>query len=161
MDQATEELLMQKNWAIMDIEYITTSSTHRCVRKLYILPKNGKCELDVEFFPCKQYKELENRYQRTFRFCRSHIHKLTYNPKQYSPLCRTALEKINDFIVYNDIDLILYKGGTIEKDICGELDILSKNIECIEDLVKARLHDPKFEVNFYYDQIRNIISKIK
>ena len=157
MSPAAEELLMEKNWAVMDIEYITTSNTHRCIRKLYILAKNGKDDLEAEFFPCTQYKDLESRYQRTFRFCHNHIHKLTYIPKQYSPLCRTAVEKINDFIVYNEIDLILYKGGTIEKDICRELDILSKNIECFKDLVKAHSHDPKFEVNFYYDQILNFI----
>ena len=159
MDQhnSSIELLNETNWAIMDIEYITTSKTHRCVRKLYILSKNGKDELEVEFFPCAQYKELEKKYQRTFSFCQSHIHKLTYNPKRYSPICSTVLDKINEFIVYNDIDLILYKGGTIEKDLCSELDISSMNIECFEDLEKAQSHDPRFEVNFYYDQIINFI----
>ena len=153
MEQAHKELLLEKNWAIMDIEYITTSRSHRCIRKLYILAKNGKDELEAEFFPCTQYKDLEKRYQRTFRFCRNHIHKLAYYPKPYSPWCGTALEKINDFIVYNDIDLILYKGGTIEKDICRELDILSKNIECFKDLKKAYSHDPRTEVDCYFCQI--------
>ena len=32
MSPAAEELLMEKNWAVMDIEYITTSNTHRCIR---------------------------------------------------------------------------------------------------------------------------------
>ena len=63
MDQhkSSIELLNETNWAIMDIEYISTSETHRCVRKLYILGKNGKDELEVEFFLCAQYKELEKK----------------------------------------------------------------------------------------------------
>ena len=82
---------------------------------------------------------------------------MTYNPKQYSPICSTVLDKINEFIVYNDIELVLYKGGTIEKDLCSELDIPSLNIEIFEDLEKAQSHDPRFEVNFYYDQIVNML----
>ena len=157
MDQASKELFYEKNWALMDIEYISTSMTHRCVRKLYILAKNGKDELEVEFFPCAQYKELEWKYQRSFQYCKRHIHRLTYNPKQYSPICSTVLDKINEFIVYNDIELVLYKGGTIEKDLCSELDIPSLNIEIFEDLEKVQSHDPRFEVNCYYDQIVNML----
>ena len=158
MDHTTSiELLNEMNWALMDVEFIQISPTHRCIRKLYILAKMGKDELEVEFFPCAQYKELEWKYQRSFQYCKRHIHRLTYNPKQYSPICSTVLDKINEFIVYNDIELVLYKGGTIEKDLCSELDISSVNIERLEDLEKAQSHDPRFEVNFYYDQIVNML----
>ena len=156
MDQTSRELLNEKNFAIMDIEYIRTSKTHRCVRKLYMLAKNGFNELDREFYPCIQYKELEKRYQRSFRFCRAHIHKLSYYPQQYCSPCSTVLAKVNQFIVNNDIELILYKGGTIEKDLCKELDIPSLNIECFEELKKAYSHDPCTEVNCYYGQLLHL-----
>ena len=151
--EQTAEIFKEKNWALMDVEYIRTSSTHRCIRKIYILAKNGSDEMEMEFYPCTSYKDLESRYQRAFRFCRNHIHKLSYNPKKYSPLCSNVVAYINNFIVNNDIDMILYKGGTIEKDLCRELYIPSKNIECIPDLEKIQSHDPRLEVNWYYGQI--------
>ena len=46
----------------------------------------------------------------------------------------------------------MYKGGTIERDICEELDIRSWNIEQM-DLAKANCHDPREEVLFYYKVI--------
>ena len=152
MEQAAETF-KEKNWALMDIEYIRTSPTHRCIRKLYILAKNGSEELELEFYPCMRFKELEPRYQRAFRFCRNHIHKLSYNPTTYSPLCSNVLPEITNFIANNDIELFLYKGGTIEKDLCEELCIASLNIECIPELEKIQSHDPRAEVNWYYGQI--------
>ena len=59
MDQASKELLYEKNWAIMDVEYISTSKTHRCIRKLYILEENGYTDMELDFYPCKRYIELE------------------------------------------------------------------------------------------------------
>ena len=154
MDHISRELLDEKNWAILDVEYISTSTTHRCIRKLYILAKNRYSDMELEFYPCIPYKELEKRYQRSFRFCRNHIHKLTYNQiHEYAPACKTVLAKLNTFIVYNSIDIILYKGGTIEKELCTELDIPSLNIECIEGLEKVYSHDPRTEVNCYFSQI--------
>ena len=154
MDQQNNiELLKEKNWALMDIEYIQTSKSHQCVRKLYILVANGYDNLELDLYPCVRYKDLATKYQQSFRFCKRKVHKLTYNPRQYSPPCSTALSKINEFIVYNNIDLILYKGGTIEKDLCGELCIPSMNIECFSELEKAQSHDSRIEVNYYYDQL--------
>ena len=102
----------------------------------------------------KQHQVLPiAKYRQSFRFCKRKVHKLTYNPKQYSPICAAVLAKINTFIANNDINLILYKGGTIEKDLCVELDIPSMNIECFEELEKAYSHDPRVEVNCYYDQL--------
>ena len=148
-----KKMMKEKNFAIMDVEYIQTSETHRCIRKLYILGKDGYTDLELNFYPCKPYKDLEKFHQRSFRFCRRHIHKLSYNPaEKYAPPCNTVLAKINAFIVYNDIDFILYKGGTIEKDLCSELCIPSYNMECLPELVKVQSHDPQAEVNLYYNQ---------
>ena len=84
------------------------------------------------------------KYQRSFRYC-----KLTYNPKKFTSLC--------SFVVYNDITLILYKGGTIEKDLCKKLDIDCLNIECFPELQKASSHDPCQEVQCYYHQLKKIL----
>ena len=157
MEQASRELLMEKHWALLDIEFIRISSTHRCIRKLYILEDNGYTDMELDFYPCKRYNDVERKYQRSFQYCKRHIHKLNYNPRKYSPECLQVLPLLNEFIVGSGIELILYKGGTIEKDLSKVLDIASLNIECFEELEKTYYHDPRFEVNFYYDQIINFI----
>ena len=148
------EVLAEKSWAILDVEFIRTSPRHRCVRKLYILTKNG-FDMEMEFYPCRRYRDLLLKYRRSFQFCRRRIHKLTYTPLGVSSPCRCAVPKLNEFIVNNGIDLLLYKGGTIERDLCKELDIASINIESM-DIEKAYSHDPREEVNFYYNQLTNI-----
>ena len=47
-----KEYFNAKNWALLDIEYIQCTRTHRCIRKLYILAKDGYTDLQLEFFPC-------------------------------------------------------------------------------------------------------------
>ena len=148
-----KDMMEEKNFAIMDIEYIQTSETHRCIRKLNILGKDGFTVRELEFYPCKRYAELEKFHQRSFRFCQNQIHKLEYNPVRYAPPCTAVLAKVNEFIVYNSIDFILYKGGTIERDLCSELRIPSYNMECLPELETVHSHDPKTEVNLYYNQL--------
>ena len=157
MEQHVAEIMREKNFAIMDIEYIRTSETHQCIRKLYILAKNGYNDLELELYPCVQYSDLDKRYQRSFLFCRKHIHKLSYYPQKYASPCSTVLDKVNTFIAYNGIDCILYKGGTIEKDFCNVLCIPSYNIECFQDLEKVHSHDPRREVNEYYTQLVELL----
>ena len=145
--------LKEDKWMIMDIEYIQTSKEHQCVRKIYMLANNGSTESELEFYPCVWYKDLEAKYRRTFHYCQKYIHKLTYNPQTYSPLCTNVLEEINNFIVYNGIELVLYKGGIIERDLCIDLDIPSINLELIPNLKTVTSHDPRVEVNWYYAQL--------
>ena len=157
MKQQVAEMMLEKNYAIMDVEYIRTSRTHRCVRKLYMLAKNGFDDLELEFYSCVRYKDLKNKYQRSFQYCKNNIHKLQYDPIRYSPECTTAASKVNTFIVYNNIDFILYKGGTIEKELCDQLCISSYNIDSFTDLEKAYSHDPRTEVNIYYGQLVELL----
>ena len=154
MTEFLAKKMNEENWAIMDVEYIQTSKTHQCVRKLYIRAKDGFTDLELEFYPCMQYKDLDEQYQRAFNFCKSRIHKLEYNPNhQYAPACNTVVAKLNTFVVYNGIDFILYKGGTIEKDLCSELYIQSYNIENFSEIKKIQSHDPQTEVNYYYKNL--------
>ena len=52
----------------------------------------------------------------------------------------------------NDIELVFYKGGEIEKKLCEELDIQSFNIENF-NVEKVYSHNPYVEVNYYYNQL--------
>ena len=152
MARQVAKLMKEKNWALMDIEYIQTLKNHRCIRKLYILAKDGFREKELEFYPCIQYNQMKRRNKRAFNYCKANIHKLSYYPQRYASPCSTAVEKLKNFIDDNDIDFILYKGGEIEVDLCAELDIPAYNIECFA-LEKAFSHDPRTEVNCYYNQL--------
>ena len=68
------------------------------------------------------------------------------------------MSEISNIIANNHIDLILYKGGSIERDLCEELRIASLNIECIPELEKIQNHDLRAEVNWYYGQIMTYIG---
>ena len=82
-----KEFVKTRNWALLDIEYIQCTRTHKCVRKLYMLAKDGYMDLLLEFFPCQPLHKLNKKYQRTFRFCQREIHKLSYYPLSPSPPC--------------------------------------------------------------------------
>ena len=157
-EQEIEQIIMvmkEKNIAILDVEFIQASKYHKCVRKLYILAKDGYTDMELNFRPCKPLNELSKTHQRSFRFCQNHIHKLSYYPSQkYAPRCGKVLEMI--FIVYNGIDGILFKGGIIERELCHKLCIPGYNLECLQDIQKVDSHDPKTEVNGYYDQLVNL-----
>ena len=56
-------MLVDKNWAIINIKFIRTSETHHCIRKLDILAKNGIDELEMNFHPCTRFCDLETTYQ--------------------------------------------------------------------------------------------------
>ena len=94
-----------------------------------MLEKGAFSSLEHEFYPCIQYQDLERRYQKSFRFCRAHIHKLSYNPDKRSSPCSTSLEKIKNYITENGMEIVMYKGGCVEKNLCEELQIASINIE--------------------------------
>ena len=81
------------------------------------------------------------------------IHNLSYNPWKFSPRCSQAQQMLNEFVVRNGITMILFKGGIVERDMCREMSIESMNIELLGEVKKACSHDPRKEVNFYYDQL--------
>ena len=146
-------ILHKKHWALLDIEFIQTTKNHKCFRKLCILSKDGFTNRELEFYPCKKFRDLDKRYKNSFGYCRANIHLLPYEPEGYASPCSTAALKIKKFIDDNGIDLILYKGGCIEEQICKELGILSLNIEKLGNFEKPYSHDPYVEVNTYYEQL--------
>ena len=144
------------NFMFLDIEYIQATQTHQCIRKFYMLARNGDYEFKGEFYPCKRFHELEVRFQRAFRYCKKNIHKLTYNPIHYSPECSTSSSVIKKIVTDIGCDFILYKGGTIEREICERIGVVSYNIECLDGLQKALTHDPIEEVRFYMKQLNDM-----
>ena len=146
-------ILYEKHWALLDIEFIQTAKNHKCLRKIYILAKDGFTDWELEFYPCKKFKDLDKRYKKLFRYCRANIHLLPYYPERYALPCSTAALKIGKFIKDNGTDLLLYKGGCIEEQICKELCISSFNIEKLGDFEKPYSHDPYVEVNTYSEQL--------
>ena len=149
-------MLLKKNWALLDIEFIQSTKNHKCLRKLYILAKDGFTHRELEFYPCKEFKDLDEQYKKSFRYCRANIHLLSYYPKKYASPCGIAITKIGKFIEDNGIDLILYKGGCIEEEICKELCISSLNIEKLGKFEKPDSHDPYVEVHTYYEQLMQL-----
>ena len=92
-----KEYINAKNWALLDIEYIQCTRTHKCVRKLYMLAKDGYMDLLLEFFPCEPLHKLDKKYQRAFHYCQREIHKLPYCPPPPSPPCWTAVKEADNF----------------------------------------------------------------
>ena len=50
-------------------------------------------------------------------------HKLRYNPRQRSPPCTLAVEKVKKFVEYNNIELILYneEQGSVSEEIYSNI----------------------------------------
>ena len=71
--------------------------------------------------------------------------------------CYLALDMVRDFIEKYGIDVVLYKGGTIEKDLCEKLAVESYNVEILSGLKKVHSHDPATEVNLYWDQMQRYV----
>ena len=132
---------------------------------MYILAGNGITDFHQEFVVCSSFQQFEEKYQKAFIFCKRHIHKLNYYPKGISEPCRLAATRLKTFVKSNDIDVILFKGGVIEKRLCGDARIRCFDIGSIVPKVKS--HRPRTEVHshFHYltlhckEEIENIISQ--
>ena len=122
---------------------------------MYALSGDGRWDMEEDFNPCVSYQTLGRKYQHSYRYCRRHIHRLSYRPKMLSLPCTDAFSVLRDFIQKHDIEVVLYKGGTIERDICEKLLIESYNIEVLSGLRRVYSHDPATEVNLYWDQLYN------
>ena len=93
------DMLLEKRWALLDIEFIQSTKNHNSLPKLYILAKDGF--KDLQFYPCKKFKDLDTRYKESFCYCRANIHQLPYYPERYASPCSTAMTKIGIFIKDN------------------------------------------------------------
>ena len=144
------------NWAILDCEVIHINSEHGCIRKLYALSEDGFTDMLQEFRPCVPYFMLEDKFKKTYRYCFRNVHGLRYKPNQKdAPFCCKVVEYMDRFIRTNNINLILYKGGNIEKLLSQKVGINSYNIEII-NAPKVPSHDPVIEVHNHYNYLKTI-----
>ena len=154
-------------FAIVDIEGIQVNETHICVREMYILADDGITDYHQEFVACSSFQQIEKKYQNAFIFCKRFIHKLNYYPKKKkSEPCTLAATRLKTFIKSNNIDVVFFKGGVIEKRLCDVAGIRCFDIGSI--VPKVYSHNPRIEVHshFHYltlhcrEEIKNIINRI-
>ena len=137
--------VQDRKWAILKIETIATSPSHQCIRRFYLGDEDGRNYLELEFYPCIPYKDLDEGYKELFYEQKSSTHGLNYNPVKRVLPCKMAISKIDDFIVYNNIQTILYnndyRDGNIEFEICERLRIHSININSSFNDLEIERHD--------------------
>ena len=150
------EVLWESKMCIMDIEYIQCTRSHQCIRSCYIL-----CEDSIECFenfkPCRNLVNLETKYFKSFMFCKRSIHRLSYYPRD-GYACSYFLTFLTNFLERNDIQIILYKGGTIERTVCQKIGKPCMNLELL-GCPKAYSHNPKEEVRCYSRFLRGLLTK--
>ncbi len=161
------ELLTSCNFAIMDIEGIQSTKEHKCIRKISILVKDGYTNITREFIPCLRFRQLEIKYKKAFLYCRKHIHKLPYEPKyqlnnilkfgqkyQFNNIlpCCYAVKVVKKFLHDSKVTVVVYKGGSIEREFCADMDIPAYNLEQL-GVGKAFNHDPEQEVRFFFNEL--------
>ena len=146
-------------YAILDVEGIQISKEHMCTRKLYILHENGKDQRCIEFKACVDYEQLRLEYQEAFRWCERRIHKLPYHPRKGRP-CEDAKKELKEFVNEHQINVIYYKGGTIEKNLCKQIDFPCFNIEDI-NAPKVNSHDPRVEVRAHWEFVKKNEDEIR
>ena len=144
--------VLQRKYILLDMEMIQSSKNHACVRKLYALSKDGKTDIEIEFEPCKKFIELEDKYKKSFLYCKKNIHKLSYYPSKKCLPCIEAKDILKNFVLSLDADIIFYKGGIFERDISTEIGIGSFDIAQL-GVKKVNSHDPKKEIQLHYKQI--------
>ena len=132
-------------WAVLDCEMIKTLEKHTCVRSMYILLENEVTNKYIEFLPCVDIKEIGFKYRRSFEYCTRYIHKLPYYTLKMSGPCYTAPTELERFIKKNNVSLIFYKGGEMEKHLCEYIGVPSYNIELL-GAPKVNSHNPRDEV---------------
>jgi len=149
-------------YGVLDVEGIATyvmcnGKTHICTRKLYIMSENGRHQECYEFSPCRRLFEIESKFQKSYRYCQKFIHKLPYYPQNRSLSCTSASSRLRQFVERNNITIIFYKGGHLEKDLCDEINVQSFNIERF-NVPKINSHDPYTEVQGYWKFLQSFCT---
>ena len=161
---------LDKNYVVVDIEAISLSknrvdlstgyysSIHNCIRKIALLFWDNSIQI-YEFCPCVTYSDLHKKERLSFNYCRRVIHGLSFVPFRCNGKCADSLKLIRNLLREKDVNIVLFKGGTLEKDLCRDL-----NIDCV-DLEKLGVpkyrgkHDPLQEVIFFRDKFVEIVMK--
>ena len=136
----------------MDVESIAVHRSHACTRKMFILDSDGKTSELWEFTPCIDIEKIASCYVKSFKHCQRHVHQLPYYPSKMSPPCCSATQKLASFVRRNSIQVIFYKGGILERNLCAQINVPSFNIEFL-NVPKVNSHDPVVEVKAHYQYL--------
>ena len=120
-----------------------------------MLGKDGLTCLGSEFLPSKRLGYLEKKYKKRFYVCQRNIYRVDYYHPTTKLKCRDAKALVYNFAKSLNAKLVLYKGGHLEKDLCAEIRLDCLNIETV-GVKKVYSHDPRKEINSYYQQLLNL-----
>ena len=165
-------MLLNRRYAILDIEGISLSKErrseerkgayskiHSCLRKTAVLLYHGRTAVQ-EAKPCIKREALMESEEKSFSWCKENIHHLPYTPAdRSSPKCSVIPQMLADFLRENRVEIVYYKGGLLEKDLCEQINIPAYNLENI-GVRKADccFHDPLKEVIFYKKELHRILN---
>lgn len=153
------ETLRHANFALIDFEGIQTSKGHCCIRSMAIISKDGNTRQNSEFRPCVYLRDLNERYKKTYHFCRKNIHRLPYFPGNCAIQCKDVYAMVEKFVIDNGIELFVFKGGVLEKRICDAIGVDCFNIERL-GAPKANSHVPREEVQFHCDWLNSLTQNL-
>ena len=85
--------------------------------------------MTLEGVPCVLRWAIDEIEDQTFEHCKKTIHHLSYTPKEWAPHCQQTAGIVKNFLHANCIELVLFKGGTLEMDLCAEIGYCWKNLE--------------------------------
>ena len=146
-------------YAIVDIEAIKTT-VHHCTRKLYDLHQNGVDEILTQYEPCVTFEEFEKSPDfRSFVYCFNNVHKLPFNAFN-GKSCVDSSTDLKNFIAKYNINMIYYKGGHLEKDLCQEINVPCFNLEKV-GAPKIPSHDPRIEVRGHWKFVKRNEDNIR
>ena len=161
--------VLTRRYCVMDIEGISLgkhrpqvkglfSKIHYCNRKMALQCFDSTTRV-FEFKPCVEFDDLNLKEQKTFYHCQKYFHHLQYEPSNVSEKCANSADIIRDYLSIKRIDLILFKGGTIERDLCNTLNIECRNLEDYGvGKYEGDVHDPFKEVIFFRKQFIDIVA---
>ena len=161
--------LLKRQYTVVDIEGITLSShrnfpkgrfsrRHNCIRKISFEFWDNSTQ-SLEFRPCVAWHDLDDVERRSFSYCKKHIHGLPFNPR-LSSSCTNSVKMIEQLLKHKQADVILYKGGQLERDLADKLQIECRNLEEFGvPKFPAGVHNPQAEVHFFHEEFLKIVSK--
>ena len=59
-----KDAIRERGFVLLDCEGILVSKQHCCIRKLYMLAKDGMTECESEFNPCVEFNSLDKKISR-------------------------------------------------------------------------------------------------
>ena len=164
--------LLRRRYAVLDIEGITLdksrpqpkgkySKIHICNRKVALECYDSSTKV-YEFSPCVEWKDLLLKPERkSFHHCQHYVHRLSYYPFFPNETCVNSGIVIKKYLESKDIDLILYKGGTIERSMCDTIGIECRDLELYGvSRYKGRVHDPLEEVRYFRQSFIEMVSGV-